>query len=406
MRNSLSVFEKYIRTDATRKMYLYYFKRFLLWAKIANPDDLLERTGNDLQNLVEEYFLYLRNRLSPNSLPPIVAALELFFSMNDKDLQFKKIRKMIPQLLKKTGNSPWQNADIKTMLENTTSRRNKALVHLLASSGCRVGAIPSLRLKHMSEMTEGCKCILFYEKSNEEYCGFLTPEASGALDDYLQERINDGERLGQETPLFRSNYQVGVQKVKSLSLGSVQLILFRLISKIGKRRREGTRYNIQIAHGFRKRFNTVLKSNDNANISLVEKLMGHSGVFALDGSYLKPSLETLFNEFRKHIPNLTIDDSERNRIKLEQKESRIKELEEKSGIEIKEIKHKLELHDALMKSISELVESMRSFTGNPNLLKSLEVGYVPDPSKKPTEISNLGRLDDDRPFSTQERSVS
>ena len=59
-----------------------------------------------------------------------------------------------------------------------------------------------------------------------------------------------------------------------------------------------------------------------------------------------------------------------------------------------------------MKSISELVESMRSFTGNPNLLKSLEVGYVPDPNKRRTQIGDLGREEDDRPFSIQERSIS
>ena len=78
----------------------------------------------------------------------------------------------------------------------------------------------------------------------------------------------------------------------------------------------GRKYDVMSAHGFRKRFNTILKSNDRANPSLIEKIIGHRGVFSLDGSYFKPVVLVLFDEFQKHILNLTVDGSERDKITI------------------------------------------------------------------------------------------
>jgi len=70
-------------------------------------------------------------------------------------------------------------------------------------------------------------------------------------------------------------------------------------------------------HGFRKRFVTAMKDNDLVNISLAEKLTGHSVTVPLDDSYHKPILERLFSEYQKHIPQLVIN--EKYALKLELK---------------------------------------------------------------------------------------
>ena len=143
--NSLTVFEKFLRTEATRKMYLYYFNTFLKWAQknvenLLTSDGLLQLKDEKLQEIVEDYMMYLRRRLSPNSMPAIISALELFFSMNDKNLNFKKIRRMVPTTMKKSGHGAWSTTDIQNMLKNTVSKRDRALVHILASTACRIGA--------------------------------------------------------------------------------------------------------------------------------------------------------------------------------------------------------------------------------------------------------------------------
>lgn len=328
MEKSLLVFDKFVRSEATKKTYLHYFNAFLKWAqknveKLVTADGLLQLKDEKLQEIIEDYLMYLRKRLSPNSIPAIIAALELFFSMNDKNLNFKKIRRMVPTATKKSGHGAWPTEDIQKMLQNSVSNRDRAFVHFLASTGCRIGALQELKLKHLSNMTGDCKSVLFYDGSNEEYFGFLTPEANKAVEEYLEERRKDGEYIDQDSPLFRSSYQIGIQKVKPMSTASAKMISLRLANSV-VRIRQGRRYTVMAAHGFRKRFNTLLKSADNANQSLCEKLMGHRGIFHLDGSYLTPNRDQLYGEFKKHIQNLTVDDSER-------KEIRIQKLEEENS---------------------------------------------------------------------------
>jgi hypothetical protein len=111
MEKSLVIFEKFVRSNATKKMYLYAFNTFLKWAqsnkeKLLTADGLLQLKDEILQEILEDYIMYLRKRLSPNSIPPRIASLDLFFSMNDKNLNFKKDL-MYPTLQKNTRNSSY-----------------------------------------------------------------------------------------------------------------------------------------------------------------------------------------------------------------------------------------------------------------------------------------------------------
>ncbi len=328
MQRSLLLFENAIKSEYTKKVYYGHLKKFLEWTMIKDFDSLLRVDEKQLQMMLEDYLFYQKKRVSPNSLRVIFGGVELFFAMNDKPLNFKKLHRMFPARVKKAGNKAWTTQDIQKMLGATTEKRNKAIVLFLASTGCRIGAITDLKLKHVIDVLDGCKMVLFYEDTEEEYRGFLTPEASKALDDYINERKQDREFVDDNSPVFRAKYRLGIQKVKSCTAISVQNIIFRLVRKaILNRERKGQRYEVPIDHGFRKRFNTILKTNDSVNLSLAEKLMGHRGVFQLDGSYLKPSDEKLFEEFKKHIQNLTVDDSERLKLEIKSKDEIIKESE-------------------------------------------------------------------------------
>ena len=199
---SLLRFEEAIKSEATRKLYERHLESFLEFTKIKSPDGLLQLKDSFLQELLEDYLFHLKKRISPNSIPQRFAALELFFAMNDKNPNFKRIRKMYPSTIRPTGRDYWATSDIKKMLANAKTSRMRAIIHLLASTGCRIGVIEKLRLKHVSEI-ENLKAVKFYDGTNEEYYGFLTPEASKELDDYLNKRRNDGEILTGESPLFR-----------------------------------------------------------------------------------------------------------------------------------------------------------------------------------------------------------
>ncbi len=391
---SIIVFENSIKSEGTRKTYLHSLTKFKEYYKIKDFDSLLSISDEKIQVMLEDYLFYLKKRVSPNSIPTIMAGIELFFLMNRKTINTKILHKMFPSRVKTTGARGWTTKEISKILQFSNSKRNHALIHFLASTGARIGAIEGLQMRHVVDMADNCKAVTLYEGSQEEYVSFLTPEASSSLLEYLEERRKDGENLVPQSPVFRSTYMIGIEKVRPLTRVGAIGIISRSIRKAGLyRNKSGNRYEIQADHGFRKRFNTILKSNDKANPSLVEKLMGHRGVFALDGAYLKPSIEILFGEFKKHIQDLTVDDLERNKIKLEQKESRIKELEDKNGTAINELRQKVETYDALMEGVSDFVEYMRKTTGKPNLFKFLEEGYVKAPTEITQKVDNLGRND-------------
>ena len=76
--------------------------------------------------------------------------------------------------------------------------------------------------------------------------------------------------------------------------------------------------------------------------------MGHSQTIRLDNSYLDPSIDRLFEEYLKAIPELSIDDSIRLRLKTQIQEKRITELESSkdgviAGLREENEKFKLEL---------------------------------------------------------------
>lgn len=373
MSRSLLLFESAIKTEATKKQYTFYLKQFLTYAKLDDPDALLTLKDSALQVMLEDYLFHIKKRISPNSIPPIYAALELFLSMNDKTLNFTKVRKMFPSTLKKSGSGAWTTDNIGKMLEVAGSKRNKALILLMSSTGCRVGAIPELKIKHIKDY-ENCKQITFYPGSKEEYVGFLTPESSKMLDDYLAERRKDGEKITDDSPVFRSVYKIGSMRIETMGIGAVMALMKRIVESINvTRESNGKRYGVQLNHGFRKRYNTILKVISDVNPNIAEKLLGHKN--GLDGVYFVPTVEQLFTEFRKSISELTIDNSERLSVRLEQsekaREQKNKELESQNELksEVAELRKELSetkekqaqqaFSNALMIKNSSLIESIK-----------------------------------------------
>ena len=103
MNRSLLIFEAACRSEYTKRTYKFYLNKFLEFAKIKDHDKLLTLKTGALQEKLEDYVLYLKNRVSPNSLQTMIAPLELFFSMNDRILNWKKIKKLFPATIKRTG---------------------------------------------------------------------------------------------------------------------------------------------------------------------------------------------------------------------------------------------------------------------------------------------------------------
>ena len=357
MQRSLLLLENATKSKHTFKTYMYHLKKFKDFYKIKDYDSMLSISPDKLQIMLEDYIMHLKKTVSPNSVPTMYYGMELFFSMNDVNLNTKKLRRMFPAKIKRTGHKPYTTEDVQKMLSVTRYKRDKAFIHFLASTGARIGVIDNLKLKQIEIMPDDSKSVLLYEGTDEEYYAFLTPEASKSLDEYFEERTDDGERLGPESPVFRIIYARGILKPKPLTISGSKNIIYRALgqSKI-QRTKIGKSYDIQLDHGFRKRFNTILKLNNDVNSNVAEKLMAHKR--GLDGVYLKPTREECFREFKKAIPDLVIDQSMRLQAEIMKKDEALQEKESEKDLLIQHLKDEIKNRQKTEKNVERILRHL------------------------------------------------
>jgi len=308
--------------------------------------------------MVEDYVMMLKKSVSPNTVNTYMAGVEAFFETNDVELRWKKIRRLYPAKVKKTGGKMWTTEEIDLMLKSTRDLRQKALIHFLAASGVRRGAIPDLKIKHIQKI-ENCYAISVYDDSLEEYTTFIHQEAAFWLDKYLEKRKNDGEYLDKNTPLFRKSYQIGIQKALPMNDELILRSIWYVINKSGLRagqEKKSGRYETQTNHGFRKRWTTIVENTNGVKVILAEKMMGHSiKSIPMAEIYNLPTTEMLFEEYKKAIPELTIDDSERKQALLDVALKEKSELERKNEElqkmkeDIEKIKQKVDIQENYIK---------------------------------------------------------
>jgi integrase len=135
-------------------------------------------------------------------------------------------------------------------------------------------------------MPNGCKSILVYDHK-AEYITFIHQEAVEALDEYLADRTRLGEIITPESWLTPSANDYN----KPTLTVSMRTQMARYVHHNDVKPKKRGRYAIQACHGFRKKFDTILKSNSNVNINLAKNLMGHSITIPLVNVYFKPTME-------------------------------------------------------------------------------------------------------------------
>ena len=327
---SLILFHSAIKSEKTRESYMRYLNQFRDFFIIKSFDKLLEIEPKKLQEMLEDFILYQSNQgLSLSSVNSKLSALKLFFAMNDiVALNWIKLSKMKPEKKKLTGDKAYTTKDIQDMLQRIgPNLKFRCIVHIMSASSTRIGAFSELKLKHIQDMPNGCKSMLVYDDDKAEYTTFIHQEAVEALEKYLESRRNSGEVLTPESWLIPSKHDVRIVN----DTNSIRTQMCRYAHKGSVEIKKRGRYEKQANHAFRKRFDTILKSNQSVNINLAEKMMGHSTTIPLDNVYFKPAIEQLFDEYQKAIPELMIDDNHRFQLQLKEKDEKINALSQKDN---------------------------------------------------------------------------
>jgi integrase len=328
--------------------------------KIGNPDELLIHQENPkiVQDQIIEYLIQLKN--PPHSLryatrSQYLAAIMTFYDLNEVVLNKKKIYRYLGEEERPIENRGYTTEEISKMLE-ACDERARAIILLLASTGVRIRAIIDLKLEDLVKNTEfGLYQVRVYSDSNQRYLTFTTPEAAKAIDVYLQYRERYGERLIPKSSLFRDQFDredvASIHDAKPLKLRTVERLISRTVEKSGIRTVERItelhsekgkiRKNVKLTAGFRKFFDTQL-IYCRVEPRTKELFMGHS--IGLDDHYFTPVETYVLQEYLKAVDNLTINEENRLRIKLDdltKKNDEIETMELKHREDIKSMREQM-----------------------------------------------------------------
>ena len=321
------LFHSAIKSEATRKNYDYQLNHFRKHCLLRNFESLLKIKPSKIQEMLEDYVLFQRERkVNRSTINGTLSAVILFYSMNDVILNNTKLRKMLPERTLTRGRKPYTTKQIQTMLKIFGNNpKYYALTLFISSSGVRPGFSQELRIKDLTNVTEGCKAVTIYAGHVKEYTTFITSEANQALDNYFESRKQNGEKLTSDSWVFTKKGKPD-QALPSTDITHTYIMKLPKVMDLGPVI-DGRR-DIQIVYGMRKRWNTIFKNNKDVNHRIIDKMFAHAVKdFPLDETYHLPTIEKSFSEYRKCMPELMISHEFRSKYQIQEKEKRINELE-------------------------------------------------------------------------------
>jgi integrase len=317
-------FSQTCRSPQTRHGYIVALHYFMDYLRLPHQeyDKLLDRDPKLIQMDICDYVLHLKEKqLSAATVSMYLAAVRKFYEMNDIELHWKKIHSFKDEPNKRVEDRPYTHSEIATLIKDS-SRRNRAIILLMASAGLRVGAIPTLRYRDLEPIDKyDIYKVTAYAKTRQRHFSFCTPEARHELDNYLDHRRRWGERIQDDSPVFRTDWNPAAvdSKIRTISLDRVRAVVTDIARACGlhavpTESPHGTkRFAVMTNHGFRKFFET---NAYRAGMSepYIDKLMGHhGGQKVIRDAYLKIEEQELLEGDSHHtgyvgiIDQLTID---------------------------------------------------------------------------------------------------
>ncbi len=310
-----------LKSEFTKQTYTYHLKRFVNSRRITLTT-FLKLSVPKLEQMLIDYILQLKKEgLSPMYINVSLSTMKHLCIMNDVMINHRKIGKFIGEQTKMNEDRAYTHEEIQRLL-NVCDLRMKMVVLLLASTGMRIGALPTLRLGEVSG-----SLVTVYAGSKNKYISFCTPECKSAVYSYLQYRERSGEKITADSPLIREQFDINdFEQVRKrchpIGRGTLINLLHHALIKSGLRTVNHSysgkeRFPVNQAHGFRKFFTTQLV-NSKVNPEIREMLLGHS--IGLASAYYRPTEDEMLDEYMKAVDKLTINEENRLRKKVEKLE--------------------------------------------------------------------------------------
>jgi len=333
-----------------------YVKSVLVFTKflgVSKPVKAL-KMNYDWQSMINEWIDDLiADGVSPGTIRTYVAHVKKWLKVNLSKDEWDKIdwREMeLPSSWKVEMDKIPQKVHLKILVDQA-NEKGKAIITTAISSGLRIGTLIKLKIGNLKVYLNGeIKSILEYldkplpenalgliiispeitkERVNR-YLTFTTREALRYILDYLRKRRSIGEKLNENSVLFKSS------RLKQYKDSDSATKFWRKLLAITGLKDKARKFHIYRFHSLRKYFSTWCRLAG-INPDICEFMLGHKqGVKSIYNLFGDPTniavISKLAEEYRKAIPALTIFTEEE---KIRELEKRIEEEVRKREEEIK-----------------------------------------------------------------------
>ena len=365
-------FLKGLRSEQTRVTYGNILRRVIG----DDPDHFLDLPKKDAESLLADYIIANRATIAAYTLTVRIAVVKSFCDEYEIILNWKQLRKKIPQKRIIAADRAPTREEIRKVLKEADQRERVAIL-IPCSSGIRLGGFEDLRLKHVLFKDNGIARLTVYAGEPEQYWTFISPEAARALKDYVESRKRTGEVIDGDSPVLRESYNPDCPaRIQAhpgpMTTASIQHFLRRLWIRAGIRTpfkdTKSGRHEFKQVHGFRKFFKTNFLSCPLHGDLDKEVMMGHFQ------PYYKPEISHLEEQYLRGVANVTIAEAE-------QLKTEIATTKEEHKKDYDSMKLQVLTQNQTIADLTKAVEELRA--NIPFALKLQRLGVPPfDPEEK------------------------
>ena len=343
-----------IKSLFTKTTYANALKLYLQDMGVQDPNqlispELLEQPSEvrKLEDHIIAYILHLQKEenLSYATINTRLAGISHFYIVNRVNLNKEYIAKFKGQKKRVSKDTAYTRQQIQQILA-TSDLRQKVIILLLASTGMRIGALPTLKLQDLKrinidgDQNQYLYKITVYDMEPEEYYTFTTFECAQAIDEYLAFRKRFGEVLKPNAPLIRMKFDrftiLQAKDPKPISHSRFQLIVDEILIQAGIKERipmketekkKSHRHSAARAHGFRK-FTVTQMIKAKLDYETREYLVGHRRSRGLDEQYDRTTVDDRLQEYLKVVDLVTISPENRLRKQVAEQQNALTQVHE------------------------------------------------------------------------------
>ncbi|MFG1545903.1 MAG: site-specific integrase [Thermoplasmataceae archaeon] len=303
------------RSNLTSDIYLRNLGLWLEWTGL-NPDNIIEMARDHLEDFKGKIFDQVRKMETEGkqgsyiavSLRPLLSYLKFYDVVIRLNLNIKNEER---NLTVEQETIP-TNEEMDSILQRANLRQ-RALIGLIAFSGIRPGAIGNytgddgLRIGDIIDLKLDKDVVSFEKlpalmivraelsKSHKRYYTFIGPQSARYLKEYLNQRIQEGEKLKPESPVIRPDPNMSrLEEPNTFMMSTIaEREIKKAIVKAGFKWRP---------YVFRHRFGVSLDASEGKGLishSWRMHIMGHVGDIETTYSTDKPLPDSVIDDMRE-----------------------------------------------------------------------------------------------------------